>query len=60
MSVIIVESVGFCATNSISELLRINGKNLVSHGTKNFQKKYADGNSRPHISRILLPDDKQK
>jgi hypothetical protein len=38
MSIIIVESIGFCATNSISELLRINGKNLVSHGTKNFQK----------------------
>lgn len=33
-----MESIGFCATHAISEMLRMNGKNHVSHGTQNFIK----------------------
>ena len=37
MSIIIIESIGFSATHSISNMLRLNGENCVSHGTKNFR-----------------------
>ena len=43
MAIIIIESIGFCATHSISDMLRINGLNNVSHGSKNFEKKTAMG-----------------
>lgn len=38
MAVIVIESIGFSATHSISDMLRLNGENYVSHGTKNFIK----------------------
>jgi len=38
LAVIVIESIGFSATHSISEMLRMNGENYVSHGTKNFIK----------------------
>ena len=37
MSIIIIESVGFSATQSISKMLQSDSKNYVSHGTKNFK-----------------------
>lgn len=37
MSIIVIESIGFCATHSISEMLIMDGKNSVSHGTQNFK-----------------------
>lgn len=36
LAIIVMESIGFSATHSISHMLRMNGKNYVSHGTKNF------------------------
>ena len=36
MSVIIFESIGFSATHAISDMLRLNGQNYVSHGTRNY------------------------
>ena len=38
MTVIVIESIGFSATHSISDMLRMNGENYVSHGSKNFIK----------------------
>jgi hypothetical protein len=38
MAIIIIESIGFSATHTISEMLDIDGKNKVSHGTQNFKK----------------------
>lgn len=38
MAVVVLESTGFCATHSISDMLRLNGKNFVSYVTKNFIK----------------------
>ena len=37
MSIIVIESIGFCATHSISDMLKMDGKNSVSHGTQNFK-----------------------
>ena len=37
MSITIIESIGFSATHSISDKLRLNSKNHVSHGTKTFK-----------------------
>ena len=37
MSIIVIESVGFCATHTISDMLKMDGKNSVSHGTQNFK-----------------------
>ena len=34
MAIIILESIGFSATHSISNMLSMNGKNYVSHGSK--------------------------
>ena len=39
MAIIIIESIGFCATHTISDMLRINGLNNVSHGSQNFETK---------------------
>jgi len=38
LTVIVIESIGFSATQSISDMLRMNGENYVSHGSKNFIK----------------------
>ena len=37
MSIIVIESIGFCATHPISDMLKMDGKNSVSHGTQNFK-----------------------
>ena len=37
MPVTIFESVGFSATHAISDMLRLNGQNYVSHGTRNYE-----------------------
>ena len=39
MSIIVIESVGFCATHTISDMLKMDGKNSVSHGTQNFKNR---------------------
>tara|TARA_Y100000816_G_scaffold196799_1_gene143978 strand:- start:203 stop:982 length:780 start_codon:yes stop_codon:yes gene_type:complete len=38
MTIVVIESIGFCATHSISKMLKGNERNFVSHGTKNFKK----------------------
>ena len=45
MSIIVIESIGFCATHTISDCLRMDGQNYVSHGTKNFKKLTLMGDS---------------
>ena len=45
MAIIILESIGFSATHSISDMLSMNGKNCVSHGSKNFRKRQRIGKS---------------
>ena len=45
MAIIILESIGFSATHSISDMLSMNGKNYVSHGSKNFRKRQRIGKS---------------
>lgn len=45
MAIIIIESIGFCATHSISEMLRFKKQNCVSHGTKNFKLQTKMGQS---------------
>jgi len=39
MAVIILESIGFSATHSISDMLSMDGTNYVCHGSQNFKKK---------------------
>ena len=43
MSIIIIESIGFSATHSISDFLRLIPNIKVSHGTKNFTKNTSIG-----------------
>ena len=57
MAIIIIESIGFSATHTISEMLDIDGKNYVSHGTQNFKKKYSDGTRKFIIPSILFSND---
>lgn len=45
VTIIILESIGFSATHSISDMLSMNGKNYVSHGSKNFRKRQKIGKS---------------
>ena len=44
MAVIILESIGFSATHSISDMLSMGGTNYVCHGSKNFKKRTTIGN----------------
>lgn len=37
MAMILIESIGFSATSSISKMLQMGGQNYVSHGTRNFK-----------------------
>ena len=39
MAVIILESIGFSATHSISDMLSMDGTNYVCHGSQNFKKR---------------------
>ena len=52
MSIIVIESIGFCATHTISNCLRIDRHNYVSHGTKNFKKLTRMGDSNLSFSRF--------
>jgi len=51
MAVVIIESVGFSATHSISDMLRLSGRNYVSHGTRNFKHP-----SRMGVNDLSFPD----
>ena len=44
MAVIILESIGFSATHSISDMLSMDGANYVCHGSQNFKKRTIIGN----------------
>lgn len=44
LAVIILESIGFSATHSISDMLSMHGTNYVCHGSKNFKKRTTIGN----------------
>ena len=46
MAVIILESIGFSATHSISDMLSMDGANYVCHGSQNFKNRTIIGNDR--------------
>ena len=39
VAIIVIESIGFCAPHSISDMFPMDGDNFVCYGTKNFIKK---------------------
>ena len=45
LAVIILESIGFSATHTISEMLSMDGANYVCHGSQNFKKRTNIGDS---------------